>query len=190
MDGARGNCRNKGQTNMTTTKDNETAPKLRAYEIRFTGRKVGAIGICYEITASRFAVSPDEAVRLLYEPMPAAFEHITNAEAKQVESPFGADGLVLFMRNDRGFSEEFAHLASLATSYVSRAARRCAKTNADWHDDPEDAAHGFFHAPVEAQYPAGEQLVAAAEMLLYFLRETPAGLEICDELQLREGGAK
>jgi len=69
---------------------------------------------------------------------------------------------------------------------VARAARQAAKANAEWHDDPESPDHWLFHTDADLQFPPEVQIKAAAELILYRLRETPAGLNICDELQLRE----
>ena len=53
---------------------------LSAYELSFAGRPVGAIGAFHQIKAIRWARSVEDATRLLYEPLPVAFEHITGVE--------------------------------------------------------------------------------------------------------------
>lgn len=159
---------------------------LKAYSIHFTGRRVGAIGAFHKVEASRFANSPEEAVRLLYEPLPIAFEHIMHPDVKEEKSPFDAEGLRLAIVGDSKRHEEFAHYVAAMTAAMSRTARECAKANAEWHDDEEGEDHGLYHAPVDAQYPAEVQVEAIAEVVLYLLRATPAGLNICDKLTLAE----
>ena len=154
----------------------------KCYNIRFTGRKLGAIGKFYQIEARRFATSPEDAVRLLYD----EYEHISQPKAKEWQSPFSEDTLVNLVMNDQPMLESVAHHANMLVSLVSRAARQAAKANAEWHDDPESPDHWLFHADTELQFPPEVQIKAAAELILYRLRETPAGLNICDELQLRE----
>jgi hypothetical protein len=157
---------------------------MKAYEIEFTGRKVGAIGKFYKIRTSRFANSPEEAIRLLYEPLPQAYEHITGAVAKETRSPFCAEGLVRWVLNDRETLESFTRWAKMATSEIARVARKCAKENREWHDDPESENHPLYHAETEQQYPPEMQVEAVAEVLLYILRNTPAGLNVASGLQL------
>ena len=154
----------------------------KCYNIRFTGRKVGAIGIFYEIDAMRFAQSPEDAIRLLYD----EYEHISMPEAKEWDSPFGPETIENFVRNDSGMMEELAHIEHQLTRLVSRAARHIAKANADWHDDPESPDHWLFHADVDLQFPAEHQIKAAAELILYRLKETPTGLSIWDQLTTKE----
>lgn len=157
---------------------------MKAYEIRFTGCRYGAISQHHQIDATRFANSPDEAIQLLYKPLPIAFEHISQPDVREIPSPFCAQGLFNLSQNDRATHESFAHWVNMMVSEMSRVARRSAKANADWHDDPDGADHGLYHAPVDQQYPSEMQLEAVAEVVLYFLRERPAGLNICGRLTL------
>ena len=157
----------------------------KCYRVKFVGRRVGAIGIRYNIETLVFAASEDDARNRLYE----RFEHISAIETKEWESPFSGDGLVLLVNNDRDLHEHLCHLANQLVSLVSRAAIKAAKANAEWHDDPEAEDHGLYHDAVEMQYPAEEQILAAAELILGRLRETPAGLAICNQLLL-PGGRK
>lgn len=170
----------------TQTNENSETPALKAYSIHFTGRRAGAIGAFYKIEASRFAHSPEEAIRLLYEPMPIAFEHIQQPDAKEEPSPFGWEQLYNTVQNERGDVESLAHHVNMILGIVARTARKCAKANAEWHDDERDENHGLYHADADAQYPAETQIEAAAELVLYYLRERPAGLRIVDKLQLAE----
>lgn len=167
---------------MSTSNTPTPAPK--AFEITFTGRKVGAIGKTYEITASRFAQTPEEAIRLLYEPMPEAYEHIMHPEVREVPSPFGWQQLYNHVTNTRESLDQFSHWARMMTSEMSRVARRCAKEAKDWHDDPEAPEHALYHAPADQVFPAEQQLIAIAEVMTYLLRETPAGLRVYDRLNL------
>lgn len=150
---------------------------MKAYEIQFTGRLAGAIGAFAETTATRFANTPDEAIRLLYEPLPIAFEHVQMPDAREIPSPFGADTLIDYVRNDRMLHQDFVRYMNHLTALVVRVARRAAKANADWHDDPESSDHALFHAPVDQQFPVEVQLEAVAELVLYQLRETPCALQ-------------
>jgi len=54
---------------------------MNLYTIRFTGRRVGAIGIFYTITAQRRAKDKDAAVLALYD----EYEHIHNPIVTLVE---------------------------------------------------------------------------------------------------------
>lgn len=53
---------------------------MPTWEITFTGRKVGAIGIFYQITACRQAETEREALLALYD----EFEHIHNPVCRKV----------------------------------------------------------------------------------------------------------
>ena len=165
--------------------------RLRAYSIRFNGRKAGAIGIFHDIEASRFAHSPEEAIRLLYEPIPVAFEHITQAEARPVESPFDASALVLAIQNDRDSHERVCSLVNLLCNLVARMAAKSRENNRQWHDDSEAWDHGLYHSGTAEQFPADVQIEAVAELVLARLRETPEALaegsDIFDRLALRSG---
>ena len=55
-----------------------------AYELSFTGRPVGAIGAVYSNKSVRWARSLADATRLLYEPLPVAFEHITGVQVVSI----------------------------------------------------------------------------------------------------------
>lgn len=168
---------------MSNTQTTEPA-KLRAFEITFRGRQVGAIGAAHEITTSRFAHSPAEAIQLCYEPLPVAYEHVTGVEVREVPSPFGWEGLYNHVTNTRESLEQFTHWVRMMTSEMSRIARRVAKEGKDWHDDPGASEHPLYHAPTDQVYPPAVQIVAIAELVTYLLRETPAGLPICDRLSL------
>lgn len=161
--------------------------KLNTYEIRFTGRKLGAIGKFYPITAQRFAPSPAKAIEALadqFERMPPP------PEVKQIPSPFDCEWFERVIRND----EPTASVISVAVSSILRACERLRdKTAAEskaWHDDPDAPDHWLFHAPAEMQIPAAVLIKAAAEVVLYHLRETPAGREIFNELLLANPAAE
>lgn len=102
-----------------------------------------------------------------------------------MQTKFSADNLVLYVQNDSELHGSFSLLVNLMTVMMTRAARQLAKANAEWHDDPEADDHALFHAPFDVQFPPEEQLKAIAEIVLCRLRETPAGLKISDELQLK-----
>jgi hypothetical protein len=53
---------------------------MTEYEIAFTGRKKGAIGIFYPIVARRTAENPDAAVLALYD----EYEHIHMPKVREV----------------------------------------------------------------------------------------------------------
>jgi hypothetical protein len=171
------------------TQQGQVPARLRAYSIRFHGRRAGAIGICHEIEASRFAHSAEEAIRLLYEPIPVAFEHITAAVARAVDSPFDASGLVLVAQNDRDTHERICSLVALLQNHVARLAAKQREANRQWHDDAEAWDHGLYHAGTAEQYPAEVQIEAVAELVLARLRETPEALagasDLFDRLALR-----
>jgi hypothetical protein len=54
---------------------------MPTYEITFTGRKLGAIGIFYTITARHKAATPQDAILALYD----EYEHIHMPVVKKVE---------------------------------------------------------------------------------------------------------
>jgi hypothetical protein len=155
---------------------------IKCYDIWFTGRRVGAIGIFHEINAMRFGADEETAIRNLYD----EYEHITNVRAKEWASPFNAETIELFVRNDREFMEELAHIEAQLVRLVGRAARKIAEANREWHDDPESPDHWLFHAPDDMQFPGEVRVKAAAELILCRLRETPAGLNILNQLATKE----
>jgi hypothetical protein len=155
---------------------------IKCYNIRFTGRLKGAIGKFYPIEAQRFANNPEEAKLLLYD----TYDHIQLPEIKEVPSPFDSESIELFVRNDRDYLESVAHHANMLVALIDRAAIHIAKANAQWHDDPESPDHWLFHADHEMQFPPEVRIKAAAELILYRLRETPAGMEIFNQLLLPE----
>ena len=167
---------------MTQTTEQPIA--LRAYSIWFTGRRVGAIGAMEEISTTRFAHSPEEALRLCYEPMPIAFEHISQPKVKEIPSPFGWESLVNHITHERETLESFTHWLNMMKSEMARVARRVSKANKEWHDDPEGEDHPLFQAETEAKFPPHVQLIALAELMSYLLSNTPAGLTVFDRLRL------
>ena len=54
---------------------------MKRYSITFNGRKVGAIGIFYTITAIRVATDKDNAILALYD----EYEHITRAKVIKIK---------------------------------------------------------------------------------------------------------
>lgn len=144
----------------------------KCYAITFTGRRVGAIGIFEQFHALRFGSSPEDAIKQLYD----KFEHIQHPLVKEWQSPFGSESLELLIRNDPTLLEEVAHHVRQLQRAVARAASQHARSNAEWHDDPEAEDHALYHAPVEQQFPPELQLQAVAELVLYRLRETPEAL--------------
>lgn len=164
---------------MTTT----TEPtKIKTYEIRFTGRKKGAIGVFYPITAQVFAVNTDAAVLALYE----RFEHVQNPQAKEIQSPFDSERLVREAMNESCEHAEILRHVRAIQHAIDRIADKAAKANADWHDDLDSPDHGLYHSHPELQFPPSVRMLAAAECALYFMRETPAGMAIFNSLLLPE----
>ena len=164
---------------MNTTTE---TPTLNTYEVKFRGRRKGAIGKFYTIMAQRFATTPEQAIENLYDD----WEHVQQPEVKRIESPFDAEFLTRIVLNEASAHDSIQRHACAIVNEVRRLADKSAKANADWHDDPEAADHWLFHAPSEAQFPGSLVMETAAECFLYFLRETPAGREIFDKLCLPE----
>ena len=134
---------------------------MNTYELRFKGRKVGAIVVFHKITAQVFADNEDAATLALY----GRFEHITLEGIKQIESPFDGDGLVERVQNTK---EEF-NVIRLRVEQLRDAldeyAKRQAHDNAAWHDDPDAPDHSLYHAPAEQQFPRDERDKAILELV-------------------------
>lgn len=156
--------------------------KLKTYEIHFTGRRVTEQGVFYEIFASRFAYTEDEAIKALYD----EFEHIHQPVAKEVPSPFTSEGLENLIRNDSDLMARLDAAKERLMSIVNLAALRQAKANAQWMDDPDYENRALYHAPAEQQFPEHIRVKAAAELVLYCLMETEAGQSIFNQLLLPE----
>lgn len=153
---------------------------LKTYAVRFTGRKVGALGVSDTFESQRYAINPEKAVEALYD----QYEHIQQPQVKEIEPPFGAGSLYTYASNDRDTWETIQRHVSGIVSALDRARDKVARANKEWHDDPDSPDHALFHAPAEAQITGQELVKAAAECVLYFLRETPAGREVFDSLLL------
>ncbi len=159
-----------------------TQESLKTYEVRFTGRRKGAIGKFYEIEAQRFALTPEQAIENLYD----EWEHIHQPQVKEIKSPFDAEALVRVARNEPSTHDAIQRHVSGIVRELERLRDKSAKANKEWHDDPESADHWLYHAPAEMQYPGSVVMQAAAECALYFLRETAAGMQVFDKLCLPE----
>lgn len=155
---------------------------LKTYAIRFTGRKVGALGVSETFEAQRYATNPDKAIEALYD----QYEHIMQPQVKEIPPPFDAEYLHIAASNDRDTWETIQRHVSGIVSALDRMRDKCARANKEWHDDPDSADHGLYHAPAEAQITGQELMRCAAECALYFMRETPAGREIFDSICLPE----
>lgn len=155
---------------------------MKTYSIRFTGRRRGAIGKFHECEAERFALNPEQAIQALYDD----WEHIQQPQVKEIEHPFSGEFLENIVHNDPHAHDTIRRAMLSAVRAVEHLAEKQAKANKEWHDDPESADHWLFHAPHEMQFPAPEVMRTAAEVLLYFMRETPAGREIYDSLTLKQ----
>lgn len=166
---------------MSQNEKKDTA-MMKTYSARFTGRKVGVIGVFHEIETQVFAPD-DKAARLaLYD----HFEHVTGLMLKEIESPFSAENLAERAKNDASTHDEIVRHVRAIQHVIDRVADRAAKENAVWHDDEDAPEHGLYHSHAEQQYPPSMRLVAAAECALYYMRETPAGLEAFNQLCLAE----
>lgn len=54
---------------------------MKAYEITFSGRKIGAIGVTVAYRVRRVAENADRAILALYD----EFEHVYSARAREVQ---------------------------------------------------------------------------------------------------------
>lgn len=155
---------------------------MNTYEITFTGRKVGALGKCSKFTQQRFALDEAQAVQALYD----QFEHISNPAIKEIRSPFDWEGLFNRARNEQARCDAVLRHVNGLIHEVAAIKEHAAKENAAWHDDPECAEHWLYHAPADMQYPPAMVLQCVAELVLYYLNETPAGRDLGLELKERE----
>lgn len=69
--------------------------------------------------------------------------------------PFNSEALQLVINNDGDYWKEARRLTVLLRMFIDRVAKKQAKANADWHDDPESEDHADYHAPAEDQFPRG-----------------------------------
>lgn len=79
----------------------------------------------------------------------------------------------LTIRNDRDQLSRVMAAARRLFVEIDIAADRCARAQADWHDDPEGdpEGHAAAHAPAGEQYPEGDRYRAALSLLDYFATE-------------------
>lgn len=54
---------------------------------------------------------------------------------------------------------------------IDRTAKRVAKENADWHDDPQAEDHAAFHAPADVQFPRAMRDEAIRDLVAHYLGE-------------------
>ena len=134
---------------------------IKTYSIRFTGRKVGAIGSFEPIIAQVFSTDPDAVLLALY----GHWEHIQQPEVKEIQSPFDSETLVNHVQNT---SEDHRHIrlyVERIRDYLDAVAKRHAKANMEWHDDPEADDHLLFHAPSDQQFPREVRDAAILEIV-------------------------
>lgn len=86
--------------------------------------------------------------------------------------------------NTRTTHETIQRHVSAIVSAIGLAADQLTRENKHWHDDSEADDHALFHSPSDVQFPPDMRMLVAAECVLYFLRETPAGIKIADKLSL------
>lgn len=136
-------------------------PEMKTFEIKFTGRKTGAIGVFAAFAAQVFAENAEAATVQLYD----RFEHIHQPEVKEILSPFDGNGLVERVQNT---SEEHAAIRRAVESLrreLDRVAARQAQANLDWHDDPEAPDWALYHSPAWLQFPRSERDAAILELV-------------------------
>lgn len=149
---------------------------MKTFEIHFTGRRLGAIGVFYPIHAEVFAEDDVGALAALYE----RFEHVQYPQVKEIASPFDSDGLVERVQNERDEFNQIRGLALVLRGFIDKVAERQAKANQDWHDDPEAPDWGLYHATAEVQFPRAARDAAILELVsrhLEVLNENEAAAE-------------
>jgi len=150
---------------------------MKTYEIRFTGRKVGAIGIFYPITAQVFADDAQAALMALY----GRFEHITGAELKEIQSPFDGNGLVERVQNTQDEHRLIRLYVERLRDTIDAVAKRQTRDNQQWHDDQDAPDHGLWQSPSDQQFPRAERDKAILELVsrhLEVLNENEAAKEV------------
>jgi len=134
---------------------------MKTYEMQFTGRKVGAIGKCYKIRAQVFADSQKKAVEKLYD----RFEHITDATAKEISSPFDSDCLFDYANNTAELHNHIRHHVESLRRLIDRAAQELAKANKEWNDAPDAEDHGLWIAPDAEQFTREMRTLATLDLV-------------------------
>lgn len=76
---------------------------MKTFEITFTGRRIGAIGIFYVIRATRQAETPEAAILALYD----EYEHIQGPRVLEELPPKTPDGAPYCITNLRLALREF-----------------------------------------------------------------------------------
>lgn len=98
--------------------------------------------------------------------------------------PFTAESLFNIATNDHPTYDRVNRGLRQIWDAINDLAEQQARANAAWHDDPKADDHADFHAPAELQYPPSVRANVVAELVLYYIRATPAGHAIDSKLQL------
>jgi hypothetical protein len=136
---------------------------MKTYSIKFTGRKLGAIGKFYSITAEVFADNPQAASAALYDRF--EFGHAGPPDVKEIKSPFNGDDLVGRVQNTKEEFDRVRACVTLLRSVMDQTCKGASKDNADWHDDPDAPDHALYHATAEQQFPRTERDRAILELV-------------------------
>ena len=67
---------------------------------------------------------------------------------------------------------------------IDNLAELAAKTNAEWHDDPEAEDHADYHAPADVQFPRAVRDEAIRDLVAHYLVE----MALSDEYKATHNG--
>jgi hypothetical protein len=83
--------------------------------------------------------------------------------------------LYLSVTNEAADYRSVVHHVKALRALVDRAASRCAKENAEWHDDPASEDHADYHAPADVQFPREDRDQTIRELVDFYLGEMALG---------------
>ena len=83
---------------------------------------------------------------------------------------FTAENLETFLLSDKPTFDGADLGIKILRRAVDRAAERLAKSNRQWHDDPQAEDHATYHAPTDVQFPRKIRDRVCMELAKRFLR--------------------
>ena len=86
-----------------------------------------------------------------------------------------SETLFLNVQNERSDYDSLIHHVKMLRALVDRAASRCAKENAAWHDDPTSEDHAEYHSPADVQFPRELRDQAVKDLVDFYLGEMALG---------------
>jgi len=88
---------------------------------------------------------------------------------------FDPEHIELIARNEKHIHESIVHHIRAIRFMVDDAARRAAKANSDWHDDPTAEDHADYHRDWKDQYPQESRNKACRSLVDFYLTEFELG---------------